>query len=720
MARRESPLDPSEGPLQSFADDLRALRQDKGLTYRQLAAKAGYSRTTLSDAASGKMWPTVEVVCAYVGACGSDELKWRHRWQEVDAWLSAERARASRSAPAPAVRPDEGPRPLPFSVPGADRHLVELLSAVQQYWVTAELRHSLDLTGHLPIRLIDHANPARSVLETCSIRRIFQYSPHLLVLGEPGIGKTMLLLELTQQLADAWLEDPTQPVPVVMPLSSWAQRRAPLDSWLVEQLFRLYSVDHKLAWQWVFSRRVLPLLDGLDEVPAKHRDACATAINDYRYGRGAVYPLVITCRTEVYRSLSTPLRLRRTLEIQRLSIDDVREHLQTTDSTLSGVRQAIDHDQALADMVTTPLFLALVSYTYRGRSAAVIPVAQDTQGLRRELFHDYVMRRLRDQFPAKPDLTGQLPRHDEQRILHWLSWLARSMRQSNQTVFHPDLMQPAILSGPSSRWLIAPRFPIVIGLTTGVFFGTLTGVAIDALSAAGTQRPGSGITAGIIEGLVVGLTSAAQCLQRNIEPIRPPQRSALALGRSLLRGARWSLLGAVLGAVAGLWFGTMDGTQTLGVFSYLLVGICGWLLSGATGGATLGAIAGLALGTVSNLHTESNVRPTRPGLGMRDTLRTAAAASVITTVIGTSAYGLLFGLSLGAVVALRIGGAAYLRHHLLRLLLVRQNAISPQLLPFLHRAHTLVLLTEIGGGYKFTHPLLQDYFADLETRPSAS
>jgi transcriptional regulator with XRE-family HTH domain len=67
------------------------------LTYRQLAVKAGYSRTTLSDAAKGGVLPTVDVVRAYVGACGGDEEEWARRWREVNAVLSAQQASAGRA-----------------------------------------------------------------------------------------------------------------------------------------------------------------------------------------------------------------------------------------------------------------------------------------------------------------------------------------------------------------------------------------------------------------------------------------------------------------------------------------------------------------------------------------------------------------------------------------------------------------------------------------------
>src|SRR4051794_5166889 len=104
MARRERPLDPAAGPLESFAHDLRALRMSAGEpTYRQLAQLAGYSASTLSEAASGVRLPTLSVALAFVGACGGDAEEWEHRWKEVhDAMQASEDA-----APCP-VEEDTG------------------------------------------------------------------------------------------------------------------------------------------------------------------------------------------------------------------------------------------------------------------------------------------------------------------------------------------------------------------------------------------------------------------------------------------------------------------------------------------------------------------------------------------------------------------------------------------------------------------------------------
>jgi hypothetical protein len=85
MARLERPVDPAAGSLQSFAYELRKVRAAAGNpTYRSLANTAGYSATTLSEAARGVRKPTLDVVLAYVGACRGNVEEWRRRWEALE------------------------------------------------------------------------------------------------------------------------------------------------------------------------------------------------------------------------------------------------------------------------------------------------------------------------------------------------------------------------------------------------------------------------------------------------------------------------------------------------------------------------------------------------------------------------------------------------------------------------------------------------------------
>ncbi|MFF5516756.1 nSTAND1 domain-containing NTPase [Streptomyces coeruleorubidus] len=90
MGRREKPVDPSAGPVQRLAHDLRLLREKAGKPpYREMAERAGYSTTALSQAAAGDQLPTLAVARAYAEALDADPDEWEARWREADAELRA-------------------------------------------------------------------------------------------------------------------------------------------------------------------------------------------------------------------------------------------------------------------------------------------------------------------------------------------------------------------------------------------------------------------------------------------------------------------------------------------------------------------------------------------------------------------------------------------------------------------------------------------------------
>jgi len=63
------------------------------------------------------------------------------------------------------------------------------------------------------------------------------------------------------------------------------------------------------------------------------------------------------------------------------------------------------------------------------------------------------------------------------------------------------------------------------------------------------------------------------------------------------------------------------------------------------------------------------------------------------------------------------GGLAWLRHHLLRRLLVRADMIPSNYVRFLEYAVEHMLLRKFGRGHMFLHRIVLDYFANLEIEP---
>jgi hypothetical protein len=65
VGRVARPVDPEDGPIPAFAHDLRLLREAAGNpTYRALSKTAGYSASTLGEAAGGVRLPSLEVTLA--------------------------------------------------------------------------------------------------------------------------------------------------------------------------------------------------------------------------------------------------------------------------------------------------------------------------------------------------------------------------------------------------------------------------------------------------------------------------------------------------------------------------------------------------------------------------------------------------------------------------------------------------------------------------------
>ncbi|MEV0380432.1 helix-turn-helix domain-containing protein [Nonomuraea sp. NPDC050643] len=132
----------------------------------------------------------------------------------------------------------------------------------------------------------------------------------IVVLGEGGAGKTSLLLMLTRELLDT--AGPRDPVPVILRLNSWNPGKEPFKAWLQRRLRHEFPclADAKLfgahaARDLVRAGRVLPLLDGLDELPPGHRTRAIERINR---SLGPSDSLIVTCRTKEYTETLLPTR----------------------------------------------------------------------------------------------------------------------------------------------------------------------------------------------------------------------------------------------------------------------------------------------------------------------------------------------------------------------------------------------------------------------------
>ena len=157
----------------------------------------------------------------------------------------------------------------------------------------------------------------------------------LVVLGDPGAGKTMLMVGLILDvLADRTSGDPA---PVLVSLASWNPEEQSLQSWIASQLIIDYPalaapaspgdgestrINALLAADLIF-----PILDGLDEIPEPIRTHAITKINDaLRPGRR----LVVACRAEQYREaigMGANVRAAAVVQLQPLDAGAITTYL---------------------------------------------------------------------------------------------------------------------------------------------------------------------------------------------------------------------------------------------------------------------------------------------------------------------------------------------------------------------------------------------------------
>jgi len=120
------------------------------------------------------------------------------------------------------------------------------------------------------------------------------------LLGEPGAGKTTTLWRLAKDLFDTAMADPKAPIPVLVRLGKWTSADEPLIAFIRHELGELGAHLDKL----IADKRVVLLLDGLNEIPLAQRkagkDEQVKAFIETAYKANPNLIGVISCRERDY------------------------------------------------------------------------------------------------------------------------------------------------------------------------------------------------------------------------------------------------------------------------------------------------------------------------------------------------------------------------------------------------------------------------------------
>ena len=354
-----------------------------------------------------------------------------------------------------------------------------LLSKVKQFWIDGILRKSLHDQVLIELGLGDRSeyvpNPLEGVEEFqsdswqifpagTSVTDIFEEigaGRTLLILGEPGAGKTITLLKLAESLIERAENDLSSPLPVIVNLSSWAKQRKPMQDWLVQELFEIYQASKSLGKTWVNQEQLILLLDGLDEVESQYRNACVSALNQFiqYYGRTEI---VVCCRIYDYEALSEQLTLRSAIYVQPLTPQQIDWYLEQVGKPLEALKNLLDRNAEIKSFASSPLILSIMSLAYQDCALDTLSKLStaDTDTSLQRLFDAYIKR----MFFRRSNTAH---RYSQVKSKNWLIWLARQMYQDSQTLFLIEKIQPNWLSIKTKINL----HRLISGIIAGLIFG---------------------------------------------------------------------------------------------------------------------------------------------------------------------------------------------------------------------------------------------------------
>jgi len=646
-----------------------------------------------------------------------------------------------------------------------------MLKKVDVFWVKGVLENSLhgalllqlgmeyrpDMVDHPWDMILQRSDQVGRVLsEGTKVVEVFDnLGGSLLILGEPGSGKTTALLELTRDLLARANQDATHPIPVVFNLSSWSESRKDIEDWVVDELNIKYDVPTYVGKSWVAGDELLLLLDGLDEVREEYRDQCVEAIN--QFGRKHMMNVVICSRTNDYQALTNRLKLPGAIVQKPLTPEQIDEYLASLGSKLRAVREAVKTDFILQQLARSPLMLSIIALAYWGMS--IDDFRPGTLEERRDhLFRTYVNRMFEHRKVAG--------KYTPDQIILGLIWLSKLMKKNAQTVFHIEQLQPSALSSSTARAIYKGCVKLAAWLLTGLTVGFSCGLALYLI----TSSPIYGVIIGILYGLT-GILGISIALMGSYQ-LKYRAMLGFVFGCAIALTV-WSLINNLL---ISLLLGPLVGVIT--VVAYKRIGIgasasvpdpvmkistarkrLGWswrtgrvgfvkrlplgVAFGGAGGITAGLAFGWSFGlsagvmlcltmavagALSHGMIDVNVEPiSRPNEGIWRSLQNGLRfgmmsglwiggvlgylGGLLTNLVSGFAIGSSFALAGFTVAGIIAGGFAVMQHCILRVLLFYYDGVSLKYPEFLSRAVYHIFLRRVGGGYIFVHRLLLEHFA---------
>ena len=669
-----------------------------------------------------------------------------------------------------------------------DEAAAQLAVAVAAQWREEEERRRIHDPFPLPVHwhpaapeLVDHwANICRApagaspgpLVVTGRLERIADVyrqipSGRLAMLGRAGAGKTIVAVRFvldmiaTRSRADA--------VPVLFSVGPWNPAAASLRSWLPHQLERESPAlaapgpaGLSLAAALVGAGRILPVLDGFDEIADGLHSAALRALN------ATTTPLLLTSRPDEYVAAVTAtdvMSAAAVTQLDDLSLADLNDYLpRTTRPSLADGQMTTVWDPVLAHLRDQPAEIASKTLRQVLSTPLMVTLARavysDTPGHDpAELLNtgrfgtaEAVQDHLLDAFtPAAYEPHLDCPGHGHrrwdpshaQRWLGCIAWHLDRLGTNDLAVWQlgatTSRLTRGLIAGAGSAlvfglagWLsgggptTASPYALAYALINGLVFGLAGGISFGL----GAQREPShaqirfrgatsaylglstgGFAVGAAFALAVGLglsgtlLSGLACglaLGSHVWLHRPTVIATVPSPGEVLHRDRTATL--AFGLAVALAYGTVGGLTVwysgdpAASIPSVPADIAVTALVGITAGALIGGLSYGRAGAISY------------ALSVMAAGALADGPAHVTGLGPGLSYGITFGCAIAAVTMLPRAWGTYTVN---RIWLALCGHLPWQLMAFLADAHHRGVLRQSGGVYQFRHARLQHHLAQI-------
>lgn len=318
-----------------------------------------------------------------------------------------------------------------------------------------------------------------------SVAKVFSRTGgKLVILGATGSGKTTTLLELARVLVSRAQKDGSLPVPVLFELGSWKAESGAIADWLIAQLQFKYRISPAVGKNWLAEQKLLPLLDGLDDVETHRQNICIQAINQFVESELKPKHLVACSSFEAYKNCATRFRLQAAVLLKPLTETQIQNYL--LEARSRELWYSIEREPELLKLAKVPLLLTMMALAYEDILIESWKRITSAEEQRKYLLTAYIrhqMTREVKQYPRGKELRPE-------QIRHWLGWLARRMEQQGIQEFYLDRIPSTWLQTDEERRkyqlgvkLVGGLIWVLLGLIATLVSGSIWGLIAGAVAA---------------------------------------------------------------------------------------------------------------------------------------------------------------------------------------------------------------------------------------------